>query len=71
VRYRSILELDAEVFGEVLEFAQSEVCAVVGDNVVRDAVAIDNRLEELNRRCRLLVGDWSSLDPLGKLVYCN
>jgi hypothetical protein len=71
VRYRSVLELDAEVFGKVLEFARSEVGAVVGDDAVQDAVPVDNGLEELDRRGRLLVGDWNSLYPLGELVYCN
>jgi hypothetical protein len=71
VRYRSVLELDAEVFGEVLEFAQSEVGAVVGDNAVRDAVPVDNGLEELDRRGRLLVGDRNNFYPLGELVHCD
>jgi hypothetical protein len=57
VRHRSVFELDAEVFGEVLEFARSEVGAVVGDDAVRDAVPVDDGLEEFDRRGRLLVGD--------------
>jgi hypothetical protein len=71
VRHRSVLELDAEVFGEVLEFARSEVGAVVGDDAVRDVVPVDDGLEEFDRRGRLLVGDWNSLYPLGELVHCD
>jgi hypothetical protein len=69
VHHRSVLELDAEVFSEVLEFAQSEVGAVVNDNAVWDAVPVDNGLEELDRRGRLLVGDQNSLYSFGELVH--
>jgi hypothetical protein len=71
VRHRSILELDTEIFGEVLEFARSEVGAVVGDNAVRDTVPVDNGLEELDRLGCLLVGDRNSLYSLGELVHCD
>jgi hypothetical protein len=71
VRQRSVLELDAEVFGKVLEFALSEVGAIVGDNAIQDAVPVDNGLEELDRRGHLLVGDQNSLYPFGELVHCD
>jgi hypothetical protein len=71
VRYRSVLELDAEVFGEVLEFARSEVGAIVGDDAIRDAVPVDNGLKELDRRGRLLVSNWNSLYLFGELVNCD
>jgi hypothetical protein len=71
VRYQSVLELDAEVFGKVLEFARSEVGAIVGDDAVRDAVPVDNGLEEPNHRGRLLVSDQNSLYLLGEPVHCD
>jgi hypothetical protein len=37
---RGVLDLDAEIFGELLKFARSEVGAVVGDDVVRKVIRI-------------------------------
>jgi hypothetical protein len=54
-----------------LKFARSEVGAVVGDDAVRDAVPVDNRLEKLDRRGHLLVGDRHSFYPFRELVHCN
>jgi hypothetical protein len=69
MRYRGVLDLDAEVFGELLEFARGEVGAVVGDDVVRYAVSVDDGLEELDHCGCLLVGDRDSFDPLGELIH--
>jgi hypothetical protein len=69
MRHRGVLDLDAEVFGEFLEFAQGEVGAVVGDDVVWYAIPVDDGLEELDRRGRLLVGDRDIFDPLGEFIY--
>jgi hypothetical protein len=67
MRYRGVLDLDTKVFGELLEFAQGEVGAVVGDDAVRYAVPVDDGLEELDRHGRLLVCDRDSFDPLENL----
>jgi hypothetical protein len=66
--HRRVLDLDAELFGELLKFARGEVGAIVGDDAVWYAVSVDDRLEELDRRSRFLIGDWDSFDPLGELV---
>jgi hypothetical protein len=68
MRHRCVLYLDAEFFGELLEFAHGEVGAVVGDDAVWHAVSVNGRLEKLDRRSRFLIGDWDSFDPLGELV---
>jgi hypothetical protein len=69
MRYRGILDLDTKVFGELLEFTRGVVGAVVGDDDVRYAVPVDNGLEELDRRGRLLVGDRDSFNLFGKFVH--
>jgi hypothetical protein len=51
-----------------LEFARGEVGAVVGDDAVWYAISVNDRLEEFDRRSRLLIGDWDGFDPLGELV---
>jgi hypothetical protein len=58
-----------EAFGEFLEFARGEVGAVVSDDVVWYIVPVDDGLEELDRRGRLLVGDRDSFDPLGEFIH--
>jgi hypothetical protein len=68
MHHRCILYLDVELLGELLEFAHGEVGAIVGDDAVRHAVSVDDRLEELDRRSRFLIGDWDGFDPLGELV---
>jgi hypothetical protein len=65
MRHRCVLYLDAEFFGELLEFACGEVGAVVGDDAVWHAVSVNDRLEKLDRHGRFLIGDWDSFDPLG------
>jgi hypothetical protein len=69
MRHRGVLDLDAELFGEFLKFARGEVDAIVGDDVVQYAVPVNDGLEELDRRGRLLVGDRDSLDPLGEFIH--
>jgi hypothetical protein len=69
MRHRGILDVDAELFGEFLKFARGEVGAVVGDDAVRYDVPLDDGLEELNRRSRLLIGDRDSFDPFGEFVH--
>jgi hypothetical protein len=71
MRHRGVLDLDAEVFGKFLEFARGEVGAVVGDDAVWYTVPVDNGLEELDRRGRLLVGDRDNFDPLGEFVHSD
>jgi hypothetical protein len=66
--HRRILDLDAELFGEVLKLARGEIRAVVRDDAVRYSVSVDDGLEELDRRSCLLVGDGDCFDPLGELV---
>jgi hypothetical protein len=69
MRHRGVLDLDAELFGELLKFARGEVGTVVGDDDVRYAVLVDDRLKELYRRGRLFVGDRDNFDPLGKFIH--
>jgi hypothetical protein len=71
MRHRGILDLDAELFGKFLKFARDEVGAVVSDDAIWYAVPVDNGLEELDRRSRLLIGDRDGFDPLGELVDGN
>jgi hypothetical protein len=66
--YRSVLDLDAELFGEFLKLARGEVGAIVGDNAVRHSISVDDGLEELDRSSCFLVGDRNDFDPLGELV---
>jgi hypothetical protein len=68
MRHRCVRYLDAEFFGELLEFARGEVGAVVGDDVVWHAVSVDDILKKLDHRGRFLIGDWDGFDPLGELV---
>jgi hypothetical protein len=68
VRHRCVLYLDAELLGELLKFACSEVGAVVGDDAVWHTISVDDGLEKLDRRNRFLIGDWDGFDPLGELV---
>jgi hypothetical protein len=68
MRHRCVLDLDAELFGELLKFARGEVGAIVGDDAVWYAVSVDDGFEKLDRRSRFLIGDWDSFDPLGELV---
>jgi hypothetical protein len=69
--HRGVLDLDAELFGEFLKFTQGEVGPVVGDDFVRYAVPVDDGLEELDRRSRLLIGDRDSFGPFGEFVHGN
>jgi hypothetical protein len=71
MRHRCVLYLDAEFFGELLEFARGEVGVIVGDDVVWHAVSVDDRLEKLDRRGRFLISDWDGFDPLGELIDGN
>jgi hypothetical protein len=66
---RGVLDLDVEVFGELLEFARGEVGAVVGDDAVRHTIPVDDGLEELDRCGCLLVGDRDSFDSFGEFVH--
>jgi hypothetical protein len=68
MRHRCVLDLDAEFFGEFLKFVQGEVGVVVGDDTVQYAISVDDGLEELDRRSRLLVGHMDGFDPLGEFV---
>jgi hypothetical protein len=66
--HRRVLDLDAELFGEVLKLTRGEICVVVHDDAVRHSVSVDDGLGELDRRSRLLVGDRDCFDPLGEFV---
>jgi hypothetical protein len=69
MRYRGVLDLDTKVFGELLEFARGEVGAIVGDDAIRYAVPVDDGLEELDRRGRLLIGDRDNFDLFAEFVH--
>jgi hypothetical protein len=66
--HQRVLDLDAQLFGEVLKLARGEIHAVVRDDAVGHSVSVDDGLKELDRRSRLLVGDGDCFDPLGELV---
>jgi hypothetical protein len=67
MRHRHVLYLDAKLFGELLEFAHGEVGAIVGDDAVWYTISVNDGLEKLDRRSRLLIGDWDGFDPVGEL----
>jgi hypothetical protein len=50
-----------------LKLARGEIRAVVRDDAVGHSVLVDDGLEELGRRSRLLVGDRDCFDPLLEL----
>jgi hypothetical protein len=51
-----------------LKLARGEICAVVRDDAVGHSITVDDGLEELDRRSRLLVGDRDCFDPFGEFV---
>ena len=65
--YRRV-ELDVELFAELVEFSGREVASVVGEDAVRDTKAAGDALEELDGCGGRLVGDGDGLYPLGELI---
>jgi hypothetical protein len=49
VSYSDLVHMDVVVLAEVLELLPSELCAVVGDDGVRDPKAMDDVCEERHR----------------------
>ena len=68
--YRSEVELDPEVFAEVVEFSGGEVAPVVSKDAVRHAESTGDAFEEFHGRGGRLVRDRYGLYPLGELVDC-
>jgi hypothetical protein len=68
VCHRRVLDLDAQLFGELLKFARGEVSTVVGDDAVGYPVSAGDGIEELDHRSCFLVGDQYCFDPLGEFV---
>ena len=68
--YRGEVELDAEVFAEIVEFARSEVVSVVSKDAVRHAESTGDAFEEFHGRGGRLVRDRYDFYPLGELVDC-
>jgi hypothetical protein len=68
VSYSRPIHTDAVVVAEVEEFLPRELGAVVDDDRVRYAEAIDDVGEERDRLLGADVGDGSGLDPLRELV---
>ena len=66
-----VVDLDALLFAEILEFFSREVCPVVGDDVVGDTESKDYGFDEVYSRRDSRVGDGSGFNPLGELVDCN
>ena len=68
--YRSKVELDAEVFAEVMEFLGCEVAPVVSENAVWYAESTGDAFEEFHGRGGRLVRDRYGFYPLGEFVDC-
>jgi hypothetical protein len=68
VRHQRVLDLDAQLFGELLKFARGEFSTIVGDDVVGHPVPAGDGLGELDRRSCFLVGDRDCFDPLREFV---
>ena len=69
--YRSEVELDAEVFAEVVEFSRCEVSSIVSKDAVWYAESTGDAFEEFHARGGRLVRDRYGFYPLGELVDCN
>ena len=68
--YRSKVELDAEVFAEVVEFSGCEIAPVISKDAVRYAESTGDAFEEFHGRGGRLVRDRYGFYPLGELVDC-
>ena len=66
-----VVDLDALLLTEVLEFFRCKVCPIVGDDVVRYTKSEDYGLDEVYSRRGSQVGDRDGFDPLGELVDCD
>src|SRR6187399_2020846 len=71
VSNRSETDLGAKVLDVLHEGATSELCAVVGDDPVRDSETANNRPEEPDRRLCCHLSHWFHFWPLCELVDCN
>ena len=69
MRQRGEVQPYSLLAAETLEDALGEVRAVVGDDAVRVAVAVDDVLEKGDDRLAVPLLDWLGLDPLGELVH--
>ena len=68
--YGSEVELDAEVFAEVMELSGCEVAPVISKDAVRYAESTGDALKEFHGRGGRLIRDRYGLYPLGELVDC-
>ena len=68
--HRCKVELDAELFAEVVEFSGGEVAPVVSKDAMRHSESIGDALEEFHGRGGRLVRDRYGFYPLGELVDC-
>ena len=68
--HRCKVELDAELFAEVMKFSGGEVASVVSKDAVRNAESTGDALEEFDGGGGRLVGDGDCFYPLGELVDC-
>jgi len=59
------------LIAEVQKLLASELSAVVSDNDVGNPKSVDDVGEEKDGLFRADVGDGSSLDPFGELVYSH
>jgi hypothetical protein len=66
--HQCVLDLDAELFGEILKLARGEISVIVGDDAVGHSISVDDGLEELDCCSRFLVGHRDCLNPFGELV---
>jgi hypothetical protein len=57
------------VVAELQELPTNELCAIVGDDRIRNPKAVDDIREEQHRLFGLDIGDGASLDPLRELVH--
>jgi hypothetical protein len=63
--------MDMVFIVELQEFSTDELCAIVGDDGIRNPEVVDDIREEQHRLLGLDFGDGASLDPLGELVHGN
>ena len=69
MRHRGVVEPDALILTEVLEFFGGEICSVVGDDAVRYAKAENDGPDKVDSRGSCCICDQDRFYPLCELVY--
>jgi hypothetical protein len=68
---RSHIESDVVLAAELHKGTLDEVGAVVSDDAVREAIAVDELVEELGSILSIALDDWLGLNPLCEFVDHN